>query len=195
MENRFTDRAKKVLALAENNARQWGHTLVSTDHLFFGLFMEGSGVAANVLKKAGVTLDRLEAEMEKTSFRLPTNLSREDYGPVTYSPRCKTAFVAAHGFAALLQHKYVGTEHLLLGVLEENQGVSMSLLKNLGLDPKTLKDEVFFLLGYEEPKPKQEMSVQEECNYYKGVIKEIEDALHEEDDKALSKIRQILKDN
>lgn len=193
MENRFTNRAQKVLALAASSAHQWGHTTISTDHLLFGLFMEGSGIAANVLKLAGITLANLESEMEKTSFRVLGSDQRET---LAYSPRCKSAFVAASAFATLMQHNYVGTEHLLLGVLEEPHGISMQLLGNLGIDPKEMKEEVFNLLGYEKPKPKEERSIQEECDSLRGIVEDIKEALHEEDDKEiLSKIHQILKDS
>jgi ATP-dependent Clp protease ATP-binding subunit ClpC len=207
-DKRFTTRAKTVLELAKNKAREWGHTSLSTDHLLYGLYAEGQGVAWTVLHNYGVTRPKLDAAFEKTTFRVqsgydPANPFNE---PITYSPRCRQVFEYANGIAALMKHSYVGTEHLLMGLLEQTGGISMQLFKELDLDPKAMKTEIFDLLGHKTPEP--DAPEPEETNYYKAVVEKIKQVLHEDHcpcesrygpckkcTDAISKIRDILKDS
>ena len=197
-DKKLTARASRVLQLAGNKAREWGHTTISTDYLLYGLFAEGSGVAHNVLKANDVTMEKIEAQMQKTTFKgmaTGIDLTNPFIEPLSYSPRCRSAFDFASGVAALMKHNVLGTEHLLLGLLEESNGVSMMMLSGLGISPESMKTEIFNLLGHVQPKVKEERTVQEECNYYKGIVDKIKQTLHEADEDALPKIRDILKDS
>jgi four helix bundle protein len=144
MYERFTDRARKVMALANQEAQRLNHEYIGTEHLLLGLAMESSGVGATVMKNLGVDLAALRAEVEKLVKRGPDTVT---LGKLPQTPRAKTAVMYAIEEARALNHNYVGTEHLLLGLLRESEGIAAQVLMNLGLQLKDVRQEVLHLLG------------------------------------------------
>jgi ATP-dependent Clp protease ATP-binding subunit ClpC len=144
MYERFTDRARKVMQLANQEAKRFRHQHIGTEHILLGLLQEGSGVAANVLKNLDVDLAKVRVEAEK--LVMPGN------DPVTIpnlpqTPRAKHVFELALEEARSLQHNYVGTEHVLLGLIGEEEGVAAQVLQNLGLKLESIRNEILNLLG------------------------------------------------
>ncbi len=144
MFERFTDRARKVMALANQEAQRFNHEYIGTEHILLGLVKEGSGVGANVLKNLGVDLRKVRLEVEKLVKSGPEMVSM---GKLPQTPRAKRVIEAAIEEARTLNHNYVGTEHLLLGLLREEDGVAAQVLKNLGLKLDDVREEVLNLLG------------------------------------------------
>jgi len=144
MFERFTDRARKVMALANQEAKRFNHEYVGTEHLLLGLVKEGSGVAANVLKKMKVELKKIRIEVEKIVKSGPQMVTM---GKLPQTPRAKKVIEYAIEEARMLGHNYVGTEHLLLGLLREQEGVAAQVLMNLGLRLEDVREEVLKLLG------------------------------------------------
>ena len=153
MYERFTDRARKVMQLANQQAQRFRHEYIGTEHMLLGLIAEGSGVAANVLKNLDIDLDMVRREVEKIVQYCP---GTEDIPPgrLPQTPRTKKVIEYAIEEARGLNHNYVGTEHLLLGLLREQQGVASQVLMNLGLKLKDVREEVLHLLGHNMPEVK-----------------------------------------
>jgi len=149
MFERFTDRARKVMALANQEAQRFNHEYIGTEHILLGLVKEGSGVAANVLKRLEIDLKKIRLEVEKIVQSGPDMVTM---GKLPYTPRAKKVIELAFEEARSLGHNYVGTEHLLLGLIRENEGVAARVLMNLGLKLEDVREEVLNLLGaeYEE---------------------------------------------
>jgi ATP-dependent Clp protease ATP-binding subunit ClpC len=144
MFNRFTERARKVIILAKEEARRFNHDYIGTEHILLGLVREGEGVAASVLQKMGVSLEKIRLEIEKLVQPGPTT---QIIGDIPFTPRAKKALELAAEEARALGHNYIGTEHLLLGFIREGEGMASQVLLNLGLDLNTLRNEVMGLLG------------------------------------------------
>jgi ATP-dependent Clp protease ATP-binding subunit ClpC len=144
MFNRFTERARKVIILAKEEARRFNHDYIGTEHILLGLIREGEGVAANVLQKMGVSLENIRLEIEKLVQPGPAT---QIIGDIPFTPRSKKALELAAEEARSLGHNYIGTEHLLLGLIREGEGVSSQVLLNLGLDLNTVRNQVMELLG------------------------------------------------
>ncbi|MFH1641049.1 MAG: ATP-dependent Clp protease ATP-binding subunit [Candidatus Omnitrophota bacterium] len=144
MFNRFTERARKVIILAKEEARRFNHDYIGTEHILLGLIREGEGVAANVLQKMGVSLENIRLEIEKLVQPGPAT---QIIGDIPFTPRSKKALELAAEEARSLGHNYIGTEHLLLGLIHEGEGVASQVLLNLGLDLNTVRNEVMELLG------------------------------------------------
>jgi len=144
MFNRFTERARKVIILAKEEARRFNHDYIGTEHILLGLIREGEGVAAAVLQKLGLSLENIRLEIEKLVQPGPTT---QIIGDIPFTPRAKKALELAAEEARSLGHNYIGTEHLLLGLLREGEGVASQVLLNLGLDLNTVRNEVMELLG------------------------------------------------
>lgn len=144
MFERFTDRARKTMALANQEAIDFGHEYLGTEHILLGLVKEGSGVGANVLKNLGVDLRKLKKEIEKLCTPGAGGSQGEK---VPQTPRAKKVIENAIFEARSLNHNYVGTEHLLLGLLHEREGLASQVLKNLGIDLQKAREEVMDLLG------------------------------------------------
>ena len=144
MFERFTDRARKVMALANQEAQRFNHEYIGTEHILLGLVKEGSGVGANVLKNLGVDLRRVRLEVEKLVKSGPEMVTM---GKLPQTPRAKRVIEYAIEEARNLNHNYVGTEHLLLGLLREQDGVAAQVLMNLGLKLEDVREEVLNLLG------------------------------------------------
>ncbi len=144
MFERFTDRARKVMALANQEAQRFNHEYIGTEHVLLGLVKEGSGVGANVLKNLGVDLRKVRLEVEKLVKSGPEMVTM---GKLPQTPRAKRVIEYSIEEARNLNHNYVGTEHLLLGLLREQDGVAAQVLMNLGLKLEDVREEVLNLLG------------------------------------------------
>ncbi len=144
MFERFTDRARKVMALANQEAQRFNHEYIGTEHILLGLVKEGSGVGANVLKNLSVDLRKVRLEVEKLVKSGPEMVTM---GKLPQTPRAKKVIEFAIEEARNLNHNYVGTEHLLLGLLREHDGVAAQVLMNLGLKLEEVREEVLNLLG------------------------------------------------
>ena len=144
MFERFTDRARKVMALANQEAQRFNHEYIGTEHILLGLVKEGSGVGANVLKNLDVDLRRVRLEVEKLVKSGPDMVTM---GKLPQTPRAKKVIEYSIEEARNLNHNYVGTEHLLLGLLREHEGVAAQVLMNLGLKLDEVREEVLNLLG------------------------------------------------
>src|SRR5271170_5224821 len=137
--NNFTPRAQQVLALARKEADRFNHNYVGTEHLLLGLIKLGQGVAVNVLQKLGLDLETVRIEVEKQVGSGPdTKMS----GNIPYTPRVKKVLALAGKEAKALNHSYVGTEHILLGLLREGDGVAARVLKTLEVDIERTRNEV-----------------------------------------------------
>ena len=144
MFNRFTERARKVIVYAKEEARRFNHDYIGTEHLLLGLIREGEGVAAAVLQKLGLDLETIRLEVEKLVQPGPQT---QVLGDIPFTPRSKKALELAAEEARALGHNYIGTEHLLLGLVKEGEGMAYRVLLNLGLDLGKLRNEVMELLG------------------------------------------------
>ena len=145
MYERFTDRARKVMQLANQEAQRFNHEYIGTEHILLGLVKEGSGVAANVLKNLDVDLRKIRLEVEKLVQSGPEMVTM---GKLPQTPRAKKVIEYSMEEARQLNHNYVGTEHILLGLLREQEGVAAQVLMNLGLKLEEVRDEVLNLLGH-----------------------------------------------
>src|ERR1035438_5431809 len=137
--NNFTPRAQQVLALARKEADRFNHNFVGTEHLLLGLIKLGQGVAVNVLQKMGLELVTLRTEVEK---QVGTGPDQKMIGNIPYTPRVKKVLALASKEAKALNHTYVGTEHILLGLLREGDGVAAKVLKNLDVDIEQARQEI-----------------------------------------------------
>src|SRR6187401_1861414 len=155
MYERFTDRARKVMQLANQEAQRFNHEYIGTEHILLGLVKEGSGVAANVLKNLDIDLRKIRNEVEKIVQAGPDMVTM---GKLPQTPRAKKVIEYAIEEARNLNHNYVGTEHLLLGLLREHDGVAAQVLMNLSLKLEEVREEVLNLLGagVETEEPAQE---------------------------------------
>ncbi len=144
MFERFTERARKVMALANQEAQRFNHEYIGTEHILLGLLKEGSGVGPNVLKNLDVDLHKVRMEVEK---RVKAGPDMVTMGKLPQTPRAKKVLEYAVEEARNLNHNYIGTEHLLLGLLREQDGVAAQVLMNLGLKLDEVREEVLKLLG------------------------------------------------
>ena len=137
--NNFTPRAQQVLALARKEADRFNHSFVGTEHLLLGLINLGQGVAVNVLQKMGLDLETVRLEVEK---QVGTGPDQKLAGNIPYTPRVKKVLELSKKEAKALHHTYVGTEHILLGLLREGEGVAARVLKNLDIDIDQCRQEI-----------------------------------------------------
>ncbi|WP_083378978.1 ATP-dependent Clp protease ATP-binding subunit [Boudabousia tangfeifanii] len=145
MFERFTDRARRVVVLAQDEARELNHNYIGTEHLLLGLISEGDGIAAKALKSFDLTLD----SVRKTTVDIIGRGTSESSGHIPFTPRGKKVFELALREALQLGHNYIGTEHLLLGLLRETEGVASQVLKTMSVDVNALRQSVMQLLsGY-----------------------------------------------
>src|SRR5664280_2037043 len=145
MFERFTERARKVMALANQEAQRFNHEYIGTEHILLGLVKEGTGVGANVLKNLDVDLHKVRLEVERLVKSGPEMVTM---GKLPQTPRAKKVIEYAIEEAHNLNHNYVGTEHILLGLLREREGVAAQVLMNMGLKLEEVRDEVLNLLGH-----------------------------------------------
>jgi len=149
----FTPRAQQVLALARKEADRFNHNFVGTEHLLLGLIKLGQGVAVNVLQKMNLDLETVRMQVEK---EVGTGPDQKMIGNIPYTPRVKKVLALAQKEAKALNHTYVGTEHILLGLLREGDGVAARVLKNLDVDIEQTRQEILReldpnFIGQEEP--------------------------------------------
>src|SRR5471032_1088977 len=137
--NNFTPRAQQVLALARKEADRFNHNYVGTEHLLLGLIKLGQGVAVNVLQKMGLDLETVRMEVEK---QIGTGPETKMVGNIPYTPRVKKVLALAQKEAKQLNHNYVGTEHILLGLLREGEGAAARILKSLDVDIERTRNEI-----------------------------------------------------
>src|ERR1044072_6827264 len=137
--NNFTPRAQQVLQLARKEADRFNHNYVGTEHLLLGLIKLGQGVAVNVLQKMGLDLETVRMEVEK---QVGSGPETKIVGNIPYTPRVKKVLALAGKEAKALNHSYVGTEHILLGLLREGEGVAARVLKSLEIDIERTRNEI-----------------------------------------------------
>ncbi len=150
MFNKFTERARKVILLAKEEAKRFNHDYIGTEHILLGLIREGEGVAAAVLQKLGLSPEKIRLEVEKLVQSGPSTMVS---GDIPFTPKAKKVIELAMEEARSLGHNYIGTEHLLLGLIREGEGVASQVLMNLGLDLNRVRNEVITLLGSSGPAP------------------------------------------
>ena len=144
MFERFTERAKRVIKLARKEAGRLGHSYIGTEHLLLGLVREGEGVAAIVLQNLGLELDSLRLEIEKTVQSGPATLTLDE---IPFAPRAKRVMELAVENAQAMSHSYIGTEHILLGLIREGEGIAARVLEKMGLTFEKIRTEISNLLG------------------------------------------------
>ncbi|MEP6662414.1 MAG: ATP-dependent Clp protease ATP-binding subunit [Verrucomicrobiota bacterium] len=171
--NNFTPRAQQVLALARKEADRFNHNFVGTEHLLLGLIKLAQGVAVNVLQKLGLDLETVRMEVEK---QVGTGPDQKMVGNIPYTPRVKKVLALASKEAKTLNHTYVGTEHILLGLLREGDGVAAKVLKNLDVDIEQTRLEILKeldpnLSGGDEQPTNEGASGQEKSSEKKGEVK------------------------
>ncbi|MGB2661069.1 MAG: ATP-dependent Clp protease ATP-binding subunit [Candidatus Omnitrophota bacterium] len=146
--DRFTERARKVILLAKEEAKRFNHDYIGTEHLLLGLVKEGEGVAAAVLASLGLDFESIRQETERL---VQSGSGGIIGGDIPFTPKAKKVIELAMDEARNLGHNYIGTEHILLGLIREGEGVASQVLLNMGLDLKTVRDEVLNLLGSSVP--------------------------------------------
>lgn len=145
MFGRFTERAQKVLALAQEEAIRLGHNNIGTEHVLLGLIREGEGIAAKALQALGLGAEKIQTEVEAL-----IGVGQESSKTIHYTPRAKKVIELSMDEARKLGHSYVGTEHILLGLIREGEGVAARVLNNLGVSLNKARQQVLQLLGSNE---------------------------------------------
>ncbi len=156
MFDRFTDRARKVMGLARQEAQRLNHEYIGTEHILLGLVQEGSGVAANVLKNLDIDLRKVRQEVEKL---VKTGPSMVTMGQLPFTPRAKKVLELALEEASKLGHNYIGTEHILLGLIKEQDGKAAKVLTNLNVELDSVRSEILDFLGAEPTATESEKEV------------------------------------
>jgi ATP-dependent Clp protease ATP-binding subunit ClpC len=155
MFERFTDRARRVIVLAQEETRMLNHSYIGTEHILLGLIHEGEGVAAKALETLGISLEDVRSQVEEIigqGQQLPS-------GHIPFSPRAKRVLELSHRESLQLGHNYIGTEHILLGLIREGEGVAAQVLVKLGAELVRVRQQVIQLLsGYQK---EQKVVVQE----------------------------------
>src|SRR6476646_4156230 len=164
--NNFTPRAQQVLALARKEADRFNHNYVGTEHLLLGLIKLGQGVAVNVLQKMGLDLETVRMEVEK---QVGSGPETKMVGNVPYTPRVKKVLALAGKEAKALNHSYVGTVHILLGLLREGEGVAARVLKSLEVDIERTRNEILKELDPNFTPPESEAEFPQEEDDKKDV--------------------------
>jgi ATP-dependent Clp protease ATP-binding subunit ClpA len=155
MYERFTDRARRVMEFANQEAWRFNHEYLGTEHILLGLVREGTGVAANILKNVGADLRNVRLEVEKIVQSGPDIVTM---GKVPMTPRAKKVIEIATNEARNLNHAYVGTEHLFLGLVNEDTTVAAQVLLNLGIQLKGVREEVVKLLVCSPTEPEVDLA-------------------------------------
>ncbi|WP_088186975.1 ATP-dependent Clp protease ATP-binding subunit [Desulfosporosinus sp. FKA] len=144
MKGRYTERAEKVLMIAQSEAKRMGHKVVGTEHILLGLIQEGEGIAAQALKNLGLDLEKIRKMVEEV-----TGVGQPNVGAVELTPRVKKVLELANEEAHRQDVNYIGTEHLLLGLIMEGEGIAARILANLNVNPERVWKQVVKLLGGE----------------------------------------------
>ncbi len=143
MFERFTERARQVVVLAQEEARTLKHNYIGTEHILLGLLREEEGVGARVLELLGVTIERTRAEV----LKLVGSGEEVTAGQIPFTPRAKKVLELALREALSFAHNYIGTEHILLGLMRENEGVAARVLREFGADPEKVRNEVIRMVS------------------------------------------------
>jgi ATP-dependent Clp protease ATP-binding subunit ClpC len=156
---RFTERARQVVVYAQDEARTLRHNYIGTEHLLLGLLREDEGLAARALGSLGVRLEEVRAQVA----RIIGQGGEVTTGQIPFTPRAKKVLELALREAHSLAHNYIGTEHVLLGIVRENEGVAARILLDRGADAETVRAEVIGMLGdpayrYQEEPPMRDMA-------------------------------------
>jgi ATP-dependent Clp protease ATP-binding subunit ClpA len=183
MYERFTDRARKVMQLANQEAQRLNHEYIGTEHILLGLVKEGSGVAANVLKNLDIDLRKIRLEVEKL---VQTGPDMVTLGKLPQTPRAKKVIEYSIEEARNLNHNYVGTEHLLLGLLREQESVAAQVLMNLGLKLEGVREEV---LNLQRLNPADEFRLQ--AGSLPKPVKDLYEELRDLPDETLQELKAI----
>ena len=141
---KFTDRARRVVVWAQEEARALNHDFIGTEHILLGLVGEGQGVAAKALESLGISLETVRQRVEGT---VPPGQYSRPSGHIPFTPRAKKVLELSLSEAKLLGHRYIGTEHILLGLLREGEGVAAQVLAALGADLDGVRERVIQLLA------------------------------------------------
>jgi ATP-dependent Clp protease ATP-binding subunit ClpA len=144
---RFTERARQVVVLAQDEARALKHNYIGTEHILLGLLREEEGLAARVLESLDVTVEEVRAQVERTIGRG----EQPPTGQIPFTPRAKKVLELALREALTLGHNYIGTEHILLGLARENRGVAARILLDLDVDAEKVRNEVITMLSGPSP--------------------------------------------
>lgn len=173
----YTDRARKVLQLAKISAKENQHEYTGSEDILYGLCKEGSGIAANVLKNLGCSPAMIQVEIEKIVVKgdKPVAVDR-----MPWTPRVNQIFEYSKDEAEALGHTYIGTEHLLLGLLRQQEGIAIQVLTNFGIKSEDVREEVLNLLG-------QGKAAKEEIRHYELLrwIKDTTEKVHPDDASAI----------
>jgi ATP-dependent Clp protease ATP-binding subunit ClpC len=171
MFERFTDRARRVVVLAQEESRLFNHDYIGTEHILLGLIHEGEGVAATTLESLGISLDSVRSEVEEMigHGRSPAR------GHIPFTPRAKKVLELSLREALQLGHTYIGTEHILLGLIREGQGVAAQVLLKLGADLDRVRQQVIDVLSGSEVSPSERE--RSEGRRYLGLLSESAESL------------------
>lgn len=172
MYERLTDRSRKIMAHANQEAHRFNHEYVGTEHILLGLVKEGSGVGVNALKNLDIDLRKVRLEVEKLVKSGPDT---SVVGKLPQTPRAKRVIEYAIEEARELGHNYVGTEHLLLGLIREDSGIAAQVLLNLKVTLEDVRHEVRVMLGVDEPSPTLEECI-ETCKVLLESLKKLRGA-------------------
>ena len=162
MFERFTERARRVIILAREEAGRFRHDFVGTEHILLGLIRDGEGIATAVLQRLGLKLETVKAEVERALAGFPKTLT---FGEVPFTPQAKRVLELSIEEARQLGHNYIGTEHLLLGLMKEGQSIAAKILESLGARLDEVRQETLALLGdqyYPRPKKRSQTPVLDE---------------------------------
>ena len=150
MFERFTDRARRVVVLAQEEAKMLNHNYIGTEHILLGLIHEGEGVAAKALESLGISLDAVREQVQD----IIGQGQQQPTGHIPFTPRAKKVLELSLREALQLGHNYIGTEHILLGLIREGEGVAAQVLTKLGADLNRVRQQVIQLLsGYQGKEP------------------------------------------
>ncbi len=143
MFDRFTDRARRVIVLAQDEARRLKHSYIGTEHILLGIVLEGEGIGARVLETLGLSLELVQVKVEEivgVGYETPT-------GHIPFTPRAKRVFEQSMREALRMNHPYIGTEHIVLALIEEGEGVAAQVLKGVGLTLEQVREQTHELLA------------------------------------------------
>ena len=143
MFERFTDRARRVVVLAQEEARMLNHNYIGTEHILLGLIHEGEGVAAKALESLGISLEAVRQKVEE----IIGHGQQSPSGHIPFTPRAKKVLELSLREALQINHSYIGTEHILLGLIREGEGVAAQVLVKLGADLNRVRNQVLQLLS------------------------------------------------
>jgi ATP-dependent Clp protease ATP-binding subunit ClpC len=171
MFERFTDRARRVVVLAQEEARMLNHNYIGTEHILLGLINEGEGVAAKALESLGISLDAVRQQVEE----IIGQGQQAPSGKIPFTPQAKKVLELSLREALQLKHNYIGTEHILLGLIREGDGVAARVLVKLGADLDRVRQQVIQLLhGYQGREPVSALSAAQELRLLPAVKTRLE---------------------